>query len=247
MKAILVLPLCAVLLSACVSTAPNRGSDTDAARYNARLAAAYLDRGEPDVAMEKINKALDQDRSLAEAHLVKGMILARAREYHDADEYYEDAARLARDNTAVLNNVAAYYCERGRYRDGEKIFLDVARMPTFARPAIAYANAGMCARRIPELERAAQHFRRSLAMEPTYRLALWHMASLSLEQGEDLAARGFLQRLEGVQRLGPDGLLLGVRIERSLDDDAAAQRYADILQRDFPESPEARQLSESTR
>lgn len=242
-----VLLSCAALLTGCVSTGSGRGSDTDAAQYNASLAAAYLERGEPEIAMEKIDKALEQDSRLAEAYLVKGMILARAEEFDDADDYYEDAADYGRNNATVLNNVAAYFCERGRHRDGEEIFLEVARMPTFARPAIAYTNAGLCARRVPDPARAAAHFRRALDMEPTYRLALWHMAALSLEQGHELAARGFLQRLEGVQRLGPDGLLLGVRIERALDDPAAARRYADILLRDFPESAEARELNESTR
>lgn len=233
------------LLAACVSTAPERGSDEDAARANTSLAAAYLRRGDVDFAMKVIDRALEQDDEYAEAYLVKGAILARAQEYDDADDYYEDAARYGSEDPVVLNNVAAYYCERGRHRDGEEIFLDVARMPTFARPAVAYTNAGMCARRVPAPDRAEQHFRRALELEPAYRLALWHMAALCLEKGDNLDARAFLQRLEGVQRLGPDGLWLGVRIERRLRDEAAARRYADILLRDFPDSPEARQLSES--
>lgn len=243
--ATIALPLFAACLSACVSTAPDRGSSKDAAKANTDLAAAYLQRGDVDFAMKMVDKALEQDDEFAPAYLVKGAILARAKEFDEADDYYEDAARYAGEDAVVLNNVAAYYCERGRYRHGEEIFLDVARMPTFSRPAIAYTNAGMCARRIPAPDRAEQHFRRALGLEPTYRLALWHMASLCLEQGENLDARAFLQRLEGVQRLGPDGLWLGVRIERGLRDEAAARRYADILLRDFPESPEARQLSES--
>ena len=240
---VLLLPL--LVLAGCATTGGSDVENNDAARYNTRLAAAYLDRGEPDLAMEKVEKALEQDDEFAEAYLVKGMILARAEEYGEADDYYEDAVRYGKDNHAILGNVAAYWCERGRYRDGEKLFLEVARQPTYARPAVAYANAGLCARRVPDMARAEQHFRKALELEPAYRLALWHMASLSLDQGEHLAARGFLQRLEGVQRLGPDGLFLGVRIERALNDVAAARRYADILLRDFPESEEARRLAKS--
>lgn len=227
------------LLSACVSTGGVEDAGKEAARVNTRLAAAYLQRGNVDLAMEKVDRALEQDNEHAEAWLVKGMILARAREYDDADDYYRRAARLGDENAAVLNNVAAYFCRRGRHRDGEEIFLGVARMPTFARPAVAWANAGMCARKIPEAERAEQHFRNALELEPAYPPALWHMADLSLERGEALSARAFLQRLEGVRALGPEGLWLGVRVERELGDRDAERRYANILLRDYPESREA--------
>ncbi|HEX7031185.1 MAG TPA: type IV pilus biogenesis/stability protein PilW [Gammaproteobacteria bacterium] len=239
------LPL-TMVLAACVSTGPvEDDTSTEAARFNTRLAAEYLKRGDVQTAMQKVDKALEQDDELPEAHLVKGMIYARAEEYGEADDHFLRAADLGETDPAILNNVAAYLCRRGRNEDGEEIFLDVAKMATFARPAIALTNAGMCARRIPEPARAERHLRRALDLEPSYAPALWHMAELSLEQGDHLSARAFLQRMESVQRLGPDALWLGVRIERKLEDEAAATRYADILLRDFPESAEARALLEN--
>lgn len=233
------LGLLAFTLTACVSTGGQEGSDEEAARVNTQLAAAYLNRGDVDLAMEKVDRALEQDGDYAEAYLVKGMILARAEEYDDADDYYRRAARLGKGNATVQNNVAAYLCRRGHLGDGEQMFLDVARMPTYSRPAVAYTNAGLCAKRVPDTERAERHFRRALELEPSYGQALWQMAELSLEKKDYLPARAFLQRLEGVRALGPDGLWLGVRIERALGDEAAERRYASILLRDFPESPEA--------
>lgn len=244
--ALLVLPLLTSLIGACVSTAPSRAVDVDAARYNTQLADAYLRRGDADLAVEKIDKALEQDRNYAEAHLVKGMILARAEEFRDADRHYLRAARLAPDNTAVQSNVAAYLCGRGKHKDGEKMFLDVSKMSTYNRPALALSNAGICAKRIPALGRAEEHFRRALDFEPNYAPALRQLAQIKYEQGEMLAARAFLQRLEGIQRLSPDGLLLGARIERGMDDAAAEQRYVDILLRDFPDSEQARILFDSS-
>lgn len=236
------LVLLGVLLNGCVSTTASRTVDADAARYNTQLAHAYFRRGDIDLALEKVDRALEQDSRHAEAHLVKGMILARANEHRDADRHYERAAKLAPDNAAVRSNVAAYLCGRGRYRDGEKMFLSVATSPSSNRPAIAFTNAGICAKQIPVAARAERHFRRALEHEPNYGQALSQLAELNFEQGELLAARAFLQRLEGVQRLGPDGLLLGVRIERGMQDEAAERRYSDILMRDFPASAEARSL-----
>lgn len=236
--------LVAATLAGCVSTERVRTVDADAARYNTQLAHAYLQRGDADLAVEKIDRALEQDRNYAEAHLVKGMILARAEDFGNADRHYMRAARLAPENTSVLSNVAVYLCERGRHKDGEAMFLDVSRMTTYNRPAIALTNAGLCAKRIPALERAEAHFRRALDFEPNYAPALRQLAEVKHEQGEYLAARAFLQRLEGVQRLGPDGLMLGANIERGMRDPAAERRYVDILMRDFPESDQARKLSE---
>lgn len=234
-----ILVIAALLLSGCVSTGGRDTSDFDAARANTDLALRYLQRGDVDVAMEKVDKALEQDDDHADAHLVKGMILARAEDWREADRHYRRAARLAGDNLTVRSNVAAYMCERGKHRDGEEMFVAVARNPINNRPAVGYTNAGLCAKRIPALDRAESHFRRALELESNYAPALRQMAEVKLEQGEFLAARAFLQRLEGVQRLGPDALLLGVRIERGMEDPAAARRYADILMRDFPGSREA--------
>src|SRR5690606_18235038 len=118
--ALLVLLPLAVMLSGCVSTSAGRNAGTDAARFNARLAAEYLKRGDVKTAMQKIDKALEQDDRFAEAHLVKGMIYARAEEFGEADDHYLRAARLGDDDPAILNNVAAYLCRRGRNRDGEE-------------------------------------------------------------------------------------------------------------------------------
>lgn len=241
-----VLLLGVMLTSGCVATGGTAQESKDAARVNTELAAAYLGRGDVNLAMEKVERALDQNEEYAEAYLVKGMILARAEEFDKADDYYMKAVRYGRDNPAVLGNVAAYLCNRQEYREGEKVFLDIARMPTYSRPAVALTNAGVCAKRIPALDRAEQHLRRALDFEPNYPQALSIMAELSFDQGEWLRARAFLQRLEGVQPLGPDGLLLGARIERKLGDGAAERRYADILRRDFAGSKQARLLGEQT-
>lgn len=236
--------LVAGLASGCVSSGGTGEIGPDAAQANTRLAAAYLERGDVNLAMEKAERAIEQDDEFAEAYLVKGMILARAEKFDEADDYYHDAARYGRNNTAVLGNVAAYLCNREQFRDGERMFLDISRMPTYPRPAVALTNAGICAKRIPALERAEQHLRHALRLEPNHAQALALMAELSFEKGDWLATRAFLQRREGVQRLGPEGLWLGVRNERKLGDRAAEQRYADILRRDFAESKQAELLDE---
>ena len=245
--ALLVLLPLAAMLSGCVSTGAGRNAGTDAARFNARLAAEYLKRGDVKTAMQKIDKALEQDDRFPEAHLVKGMIYARAEEFGEADDHYLRAARLGDDDPAILNNVAAYLCRRGRNRDGEEIFLKVSAMATFARPAVALTNAGMCARRIPAPARAEKHLRRALDHEPAYAPALWHMAELSLQQDDALSARGFLQRMESVQRLGPDALWLGVRIERALGNEEAAKNYAERLKLEYPRAAQTKELIESER
>lgn len=234
--------LAATALSGCVSTGASRSEATDASRINTQLAAGYLRRGDVNLAMEKVDRALEQDRGNAEAHIVKGMILARAEEFGEADDYYRRAARLAPRDVVILSNVAAYHCQRGRYRDGTRMFIEAAQLATNSRPAIAMTNAGICTKDAGQLEAAEQHLRRALEQEPNYAPALRELADLSFRKGELMTARAFLQRLEGIQRLGPGALLLGVRIERGLNDRAAERRYADILLRDFPESSEARAL-----
>jgi len=116
------------------------------------------------------------------------------------------------------------------------------RDPFYDTPEVAWANAGACARRNGDLETADQHLRRAIEIDPQYPDPLYHLADIHYQQGEAFRARAFLQRFESVANPEPGALLLGYRIERQLDNHADAYQYADRLEREFPDSSQAREL-----
>ena len=72
------------------------------------------------------------------------------------------------------------------------------------------------------------------------------MAKLSLESGQYLSARGYIERNLQSAADTPEALLLAVKIERALRNKDAEASYALRLRNMFPDSPEAAQLGTVT-
>ena len=72
------------------------------------------------------------------------------------------------------------------------------------------------------------------------------LAQLSLDKGNPLSARGFLERLLAAGPASAEVLALGMRIEMSAGDATAAERYRERLQREFPQSATARDAVRTT-
>lgn len=246
-RKILLLAIIPFLATGCVTNGGQDINDPDASKYNTRLALEYFQRGQRELAMEKINRAIEQDGSSAQAHMIKGMLLAELEEFDAADDSFEEALELAPDSPTMQNNYGSFLCQRGRYEEGTELFLQAARNQRYGRPDAAWTNAGVCAKLAGKLTEAENYFRKALDINGTNPVALWNMSDISFRNGNYLGARAFLQRLEATQPLPPEALWLGIRIERRLGDRQAEKRYTDILMRDFPDSREAALVSEEDR
>lgn len=218
-------------------------SKAEAARYNAQLGIAYMKEGKLEVARDKIERALEQNPRDAAVQTAAALLYERLRDEKRADKAYSAALRLDARNPEMQNNYAVFQCRRGQHAKGQKLFEQAAKNPLYRTPAVAYANAGVCARSANDLPRAEEYFRQALSIQGTYPDALLQLADLSFTRGNGLQARAFLQRYFASAPATPDALALGVRVERALGDVAAANDYATRLKRDFPTSEQARQIA----
>ena len=98
----------------------------------------------------------------------------------------------------------------------------------------------------PDLARAEAYFRSALERRTNYGEALIQLSLLKFSQEDYLGARAFLQRYLGGNLPTPDVLYLGVQIEEKLGDERARMEYANRVLREFPQSPEAKRILEST-
>lgn len=243
MTARLLSVLLAALLAGCATGAgENKVSDKDAARYNTQLGITYLQRNDLESAREKLERAAEQDPTLAEAHAALGLLYERVGEAERAGSHLQRAARLAPDDPNMLNNYGGFLCRRGERSEGIRYFERAAKNAYYRTPATALTNAGVCARGIPDLEKAEQYLRLALQQNPTHAEALLQMADLSVEKGEPMQARAFLQRYEAVGPVTPASLWLGRQTEQLAGDQGAARDYGRRLKESFPESAEARRL-----
>jgi type IV pilus assembly protein PilF len=243
-RARLGLLLCvALLLSACASTsgrddAAEENSARKAAELNTQLGREYMSRGQYEIAMEKLKKAVASDEDFAPAHTMLAVLYETLGEFDDAGRHYREAVRSAPDNGDVNNNYGAFLCRTGQGAGADPYFERALEDPFYRTPAVAMANAGGCALGRGDEAAAETFLRKSLAYDNNFPDALLSMAALSYERDDFLRARAFLQRYESAGPMTAESLYLGFRIERQLSNERQTQRYRSELLQRFPDAPE---------
>ncbi len=241
------LGLLAVVLTlcACANTSTPGDKDSQATRaavIYVQLGTGYMDQGKYELALSKLHRALEEDPRLPSAHYVIAILYARLGEFEKADKHYRRAVELAPDDPDAHNNYGTFLCTQNRLKEADRQFHDAFKNPLYKTPEFAYTNAGVCALKIPDMAKAELYFRQALHVNPHFGDALYEMALLKFNTGNYLPARAYIERHMAVSQHSPAALWLGVRIERALDDNTAANSYAKILMTDFPNSSEAELL-----
>lgn len=227
-------------LAACAGTPSSRSSgppskEQDAAALQVKLGQEYLAKGELETAQEKLRRAIELNPQSVDAHTLLGVLNERIRRPEIAERFYRRAVELKAEDGNVNNNLGAFLCGQGRYDEAQRHFDVAINDPFYKTPAVASANAGVCARQAGDAERAEQYFRRALDLDRTNLTALYEMAGLSHARGDNLRARAFLQRYEARQQADAALLVLAVRVETALGDQKAAAGYRQRLAELYPD------------
>ncbi|WP_348672302.1 type IV pilus biogenesis/stability protein PilW [uncultured Abyssibacter sp.] len=227
--------------------APAKADYAEAARINTQLGIDYMRKGETDRALTKLQRALEQDASFPLAHASIAFVYQNRGDAVSADRHYRRALALAPNSPDTQNNYGVFLCGQSRYDEALAAFERALRVTGYRTPEVAYTNAGVCARKAGKDAQAEGYFRAALRENGTFSNALAQIALLSYDRGEYLRARAFLQRYAQAAPHSPQTLWLGVRTERALGDVAAARRYANQLQQQFPEADETYSLLRTER
>lgn len=211
----------------------------EAARINTDLGINYARNGDFDVALDKFKRALEQDASHAPAHAGIALVYSQRGENEVAETHFKRALQLESGDAFTRNNYGVLLCSLQRYKEAERMFLQAATTSGYRTPESAYTNAGVCAKRVPDLDRAEALLREALKVKPEYPDALQNLASVYLERKDYLRARAFLQRYEKVGPATANTLWMGAKIEFALGDENAAADYANRLRAQFPDSEES--------
>jgi type IV pilus assembly protein PilF len=241
-RAVLALSVAALLAGCATSQVNSRVSDEDAARFNVQLGMNYMQRGDLEEARNRLERAVQQDASLPSAHAALGILYERVGDSRRAGDHLRRALRLAPEDPSMQNSYGGFLCRQGERLEGIRHFEAAANNAYFRRPEVAYTNAGVCARGIPDEKLAEAYFRRALDADRNFNEALLQLADLSLQTDRSLQARAFIQRYHGVAAPTPYSLMLARNIELAAGDTRSASEYAARLRREFPESPEAREI-----
>ncbi len=177
-----VVPLCAL------------GNDSaDAARTNAKLGLAYLQKGYFQQSKERLLSALRDDPHIAASWYSMAYYLEKTGDNKGAEQYYQKALSVDPHSGSALNNYGTYLCRMGRYQDAFKYFNAAVKEPTYLESANAYQNAGTCALMIPDVKLAEQYFHAALNNNPNAPFALLSLARLSHQAGDEVAADRYFE------------------------------------------------------
>jgi type IV pilus assembly protein PilF len=235
--------LLAVLwVGACASPADNEKL-RKSVETQSQLGATYLQRNQPEIAKQHLERALELDADDAQANNIMALLQWRLRQYEEAERYFRRAIDGNGNRAAANHNYGAFLCDRGRIDEALRALEKAAADPLYKGAAEANLNAGVCLMSKPAPAVAEKYLREALRLNPKLPGALYQMARIAYDSGRTLAARAFIQRYFEASEDAPDALLLAVRIETALKDKNAAASYALRLKSKFPKSDEALKLS----
>ena len=239
----------AAALSGCQSGGGSRSQSADNAVPGARapgpadvyveLAAFYLQDGQLGVALAKAQQAVDKDPKNPQAHTVLGMVHQRMGEAAKAEADFQEALRVAPNDFYVQNAYGVFLCSQRRLDEANTQFTAAMRNPLNESPWVAITNAAICSQDLNDRAGAERQFREALQRNPNFAPALLRMARLSLDAGDYVAARGYLQRYQNANQHNAESLAIALEVERRAGDRNKAAAYDRLLRERYPDAPDA--------
>ncbi|HUL81011.1 MAG TPA: type IV pilus biogenesis/stability protein PilW [Gammaproteobacteria bacterium] len=222
-------------------------TEQEAAVANVNLAAGYINQGRPELAIDRLQRAIKQDPKNADAQTMLGLAYDLLNSPEDAETHYKKANQLEPENSAAANSYAVFLCKHNRWKDAEPYFKHATANLKYQTPEVAYTNAGTCALNAGDRVKANENFRAALTRNPMYADALENMLNMSYEDKNYLQARAFLQRYRDVKPPTAETLWMCFDIEEHLNNHDAANRCAAQLREGFAGSPEMQKLQQYQR
>ena len=232
------------LLPGCVVVGGKKGSNQEIARANVELAAEYyrLNRLEP--ALTSLKKALNADARSVDGNSLMALLYSRLDEKDLAQAYFEKAIDYVASDTVkygeVHNNYAVFLCANGHYADAVTHFLLAVNNKLYNTPEVAYENAGLCALKHQDKNKANRFFADALAIDPNMPRVLLEAARLNLMAKKYQLTQQLLRRYNKNNAATAESLWLLLQAEIGLGNHNAARKTLDQLKSRFPDAIETR-------
>jgi len=216
-------------------------SNSEEAQLNLDMGVRYLEMDMLDVAKEKLERAYDLDSGNPDTLNALAVFYERIKDDKKAADFYDAAVSHApiTESYSIKNNYGHFLCERSHHEQGLEMLQEALNSPYNKRPWLAVTNIGLCHQQQNNVDKAEEHFRGALQINPKYPPALLEMLKISYDKQQYMSARAFLERLLGVTKESPETLWYGFQIERALGNRNGAEDYKEKLITTFPASSQA--------
>ena len=224
---------------------PQPASPEVRAQLHTELGAGYYERGQMEVALDELNTAVKIDPNYAPAYNIFGLVYAVLGDDRKAEQNFARALQLAPNDSDIHHNWGWYLCQHGREKEALSEFEIAVRNPLYRTPEIALVNAGRCSQPFDEAA-AENYYRRALAAQPGNPLASLGLAQIAYRARRYEEARGWMKGVMLTTNPPPEGLRLGMCIERRLGDRQAELSYTSQLRNRYPDAPETKAIATDT-
>jgi type IV pilus assembly protein PilF len=208
-----------------------------AALVNVELGLAYLAQGQIPRAKTKLIHAIALAPKISETHSAMAHFLEMVGEFKDAEREHKKALSFSSAGS-VYNNYGAFLCRRARYSEADQAFRAALADKNYARTAEVYENAGLCALKWKEEQKAVDYLSTAIRRDPTRSSALLELSAIQIEQANFQEAKTLLDRYKLVAEPSARSLWLGIMTARALEDKVAVENQAQTLKDLFQDSPE---------
>ncbi|MCK5360348.1 MAG: type IV pilus biogenesis/stability protein PilW [Gammaproteobacteria bacterium] len=210
---------------------------------HADLAANYLQRGQLDIAIEEVEKALDLDRNNKSANYIMALVQIRLKKRDKAEPYFKKAIKGPDPLTSAQHDYANFLCRDGEYKKAEDLYRGLLGNVLYKSQARLLSNVGSCFYKQDKYTEAENAMRQSLRLNPNSPDALLQMSKISFNNGKPLETRGWYSRYFQIgAKGGPEILYIAYKTEKTLGDKNASATYALKLRSRYPASSQAKKL-----
>ena len=255
---IIALGVLVLSLSACIGDssksmhhdAQNQDSEVDfhkAALLNVEMGEQYLASGQISRAKQKFIHALELKPKLPEAHTSIGYFYEKVGDLEEAERHYKQAISYGDGKGRFYNNYGTFLCRQSRFKEADKAFNTAIKDKQYINTAEVYENAGLCALREPDVEKAYTYLRTAVRRDPGRAVANLELAKLEFSKNNYLGAKEYLNNFNNLSAATAPSLWLAIQIDNKLGDRRELADNAAKLKKLFPKSPQYRLYVESIR
>lgn len=241
-------------LSACVTTTQSRltkkASPEKAVENYTQLGLGYLKENRPDLARQRLQKALSIDDTYAPANDAMGLMWQTEGEPDLAEEFYRKAISQDGSYTVAKHHLGRLFSQTRRYDDAEDWLLKAADDRYYENRVAALNDLAMNYYRQKRSDKAIETYSESLRISPYGVDALVNAATLMFEAQRYQDSFKYWDRLDRLAqreqtRHTAHSLWLGIRLANILQAPQRAATLAAQLKQSFPDSSEFRQYQAS--
>jgi type IV pilus assembly protein PilF len=217
-------------------------SDEPAIRKRARirleLGMGYFEQGQTTFALDEVKQALVIDPYYAEAYNARGLIYMRLNDMRFAEESFKRAIELNPGDSNILHNYGWMMCQQGRYGEAVQTFTKALANPTYGARAKTWMAQGLCQAKAGQRAEAEHSLIKAFELDASNPITGYNLALLLYQRGDFARAQFYVKRLNSSELANAESLWLGIKVERRLNNRAAANQLASQLKTRFPSSRE---------